>query len=1153
MPELAGEFSSLPVEYQHVIQLAQDQHDVDLRPLQALAGGWSGAILYLVSAASRRSDRVEHYILKLDRTGKKTRADEITRHITALSHAPPDFAQHRMPALALDRVQTDEAVAIFYAIAGQSLHEYRPLSRYTRQHQLETIFQTTNDVLLKEWNAQATFDQAVYPQQLLERWLGFRLKPGQKIERFLADVCRCPPDAAGLLIQGDVFPNPLAYARDAERWGQARPIDAFSGFIHGDLNTNNVLVRFASNQRDLDGYYLIDFALFKEGIPLLYDQRYLEMSYLILNLGEVSLGKMADLVTHFAETDLPDPNQVPVELAGTCAVVGSARQAFDTWVRESHPSLLDDLWGQYWLAGVAAGLSYAHKAGMRDEARLLGLIYAAANLKRYALKFGAPLPAQAAHLYSESRFGDAPQVTISTPAAAGTLTHNLPAQPTALIGRETEIAAVHGMLLKETVRLLTLTGPGGTGKTRLGLQVAAEVLEDFEDGVWFVPLADLTDPELVVSKIAQQFGLREGGSRPLVENLKDYLRDKHLLLVLDNFEHVAAAAPAAVADLLAAAPQLKVLVTSRALLNLRGEHEFPVPPLKLPDDERLPAPERLGEFEAVRLFVERARAANPHFALSDENAPAVAEICRRVDGLPLAIELAAARSKLLQPEAMLDRLSGSLKLLTGGARDLPARQQTLRNTLDWSHGLLGAEEQMLFAWLGVFVGGLTLEAAEAVCGSEDSVDVLEGVASLVNNSLLRREEDAGQARFRMLETIRAYALERLRERGDLDALRRQHARYYAGKIIDETWEKLFSRDAAGWLDWIEDEHDNVRAALAWSQDTPEGLELGPPLIENLTWFWYRRGYISEGRTWAERVLASPAAAEGTAGRAVVLQDGALLAMWQGDLNTALDMAEESLAIWRRLENTYGLAVALMNGGTVLINMGDDEAAHPLLKQAQALFKELGDSYFYGVTLVHLGNVALGLGELAEARSWLDEAHALSRQIDENWLIAFAFNNLGEVARVEGDYERAHQCYTESEALLRAAGDKGDLARLVHNLGYVAQHEGDDAQAEAQFRESLAMFKQLGNKRGIAECLAGLAGLGAAQERPRWAAQLLWAAEALLTESGAAWWPADRVEFARNRAAIQSTLDEDTFAAAWAAGQTMTLEQAIAFASDDVEA
>ena len=407
-------------------------------------------------------------------------------------------------------------------------------------------------------------------------------------------------------------------------------------------------------------------------------------------------------------------------MSGVSAVIGSARSAFAEWVTENHPSLHDDLWGQYWLAGVAAGLSYCHKPGLSDEQRLAGLIYAAANLKRYAATFKLPLPTNVELLYDENQFDKDSPGTVKAKRSK----HNLPAQPTPFIGRTSQIAVLKDLILNPDVHLVTLIGPGGTGKTRLSLQVAQEVLDHFPDGVFFVPLADDTNSDQFISRVAQQLEVREGG-RPLLENIKDYLRDKHLLLVLDNFEQLVSAAPV-VGELLAAAPQLKIITSSRIALQLHGEREYPVPPLDLPQAGNESALENLLENESVLLFVGRAQAVHPNFALTMDNASAVAEICRRLDGLPLALELAAARVKLLPPQAILSRLDDRLKLLTGGARDLPSRHQTLRNTLEWSYSLLNEEEKTLYARLSVFVGGFTLEAVEPICNAEKKFDILGG-------------------------------------------------------------------------------------------------------------------------------------------------------------------------------------------------------------------------------------------------------------------------------------------------------------------------------------------------------------------------------------------------------------------------------------------
>ena len=609
--------------------------------------------------------------------------------------------------LVFDRVEHEGSIAIFYRIAGQSLLKYRPLANYERQSQLRTIFTATYNILLSEWNGNAAFEQVVHPQQILKKWLSFRLDAGGNIERFIRETCQVNPDVAGFLINGHVFPNPLLYSRTSEHWGKIRSMDVVTGFIHGDLNANNILAKFSENKEDIEGYYLIDFALFKEGMPLLYDHRYLEMSYLVHAMSQISFAKCVDFLTLMAVADIPDSHKVPIEMSGVSVVIGSARSAFAQWVTENHPSLNDDLWGQYWLAGVAAGLTYCHKVGMSDEQRLAGLIYAAANLKRYAVTFKLPLPRNVELLYDESQSDkDSP----GTSKKAKKPHHNLPIQSTPFIGRAAQIAALKELILNPDVRLVTLLGPGGTGKTRLSLQVAQEALDQFPQGVIFVPLADDTDANQFISRVAQQLEVREGG-RPLLENMKDYLRDKHILLILDNFEQLVSTAPL-VAELLAAAPQLKVITSSRIALQLHGEREYPVPPLDLPQTSELTLEDLSGN-ETVLLFVERARATQPNFALTKDNASAVAEICRRLDGLPLALELAAARVKLLPPQAILSRLDDRLKLLTGGARDIPSRHQTLRNTLEWSYSLLNEEEKTLYARLSVFVGGFTFEAAEA--------------------------------------------------------------------------------------------------------------------------------------------------------------------------------------------------------------------------------------------------------------------------------------------------------------------------------------------------------------------------------------------------------------------------------------------------------
>jgi predicted ATPase/class 3 adenylate cyclase len=688
--------------------------------------------------------------------------------------------------------------------------------------------------------------------------------------------------------------------------------------------------------------------------------------------------------------------------------------------------------------------------------------------------------------------------------------NNIPPQPTPLVGREKEVAGVCARLRSPTVRLLTLTGPGGTGKTRLGLQVAAELLDEFEGGVFFVALAPISDPELVPSAIAGPLDVTEGADRTLVEAIEAYLQGKELLLVLDNFEQVVEASPL-VGELLSASPRLKVLATSRTALRIYGEQAYEVPPLEAPDPGRLLPIHMLNQYEAVRLFVERAQAVKADFSVTRENAPAVAEICARLDGLPLAIELAAARIKLLPPKAMLGRLSSRLKLLTGGARDLPARQRTLRGTIEWSYDLLGEGERTLFARLAVFSGGRTLEAIEAVCDAEGDlpVDALDGVELLLEKSLLRQEDGPeGEPRFVMLETIHEYARERLEESGQAEEIKRAHAEYFLA-LAEEAQPELDGAQQVEWLERLEAEHDNMRAALSWSQmsETETALRLGGALWR----FWYTRGYMSEGRNWLEQALAK---------------------------NGVVSMPVR--------------AKALMGAGALAYVQGHHDQGEALQAECLALYRELGDKRGMAIALNDLGISSNVRGDYERASAFLEESLELSRELGDAWGVAVVLGSLGWTALVNGDYERATTLSEESLELFRELGDVRAVAYTLGVLGEATLLLGDQEQAMARLAESLTLLRNVGDKDLIADCLRRLAMMAAAQEEAERAARLWGAVEALREDIDAPMLAVERPLQEPYLAASRSRLDKAAWEAAWEEGRSMTPEEAAAYALENIE-
>lgn len=685
--------------------------------------------------------------------------------------------------------------------------------------------------------------------------------------------------------------------------------------------------------------------------------------------------------------------------------------------------------------------------------------------------------------------------------------NNLPLQLTSFVGREPEVADLEKLLAGD-VRLLTLTGPGGCGKTRLAISAASRLAGGFEDGVWWVGLASLSDPALVPQAVAQALGLREAPGRSPTVALLEHLKSRTVLLVLDNCEHLVQSCAALADTLLRSCPRVRILATSRETLGIVGERAWLVPSLVLPEPGQQPSIEKMRQSEAISLFAERARAVVPTFELNEHNAPAVARVCRMLDGMPLAIELAAARVRVLSVEQISSRLQDSFALLTGGSRTAMPRQRTLKAAIDWSYELLSEEERVLLRRLSVFAGGFTLGAAEEVCGDEgiEEDDVLDLLSHLVEKSLVLVVKRDDETRYRLLETVRQYGREKLEESGEEPDVRRHHAEFYL-ELAERVEPMINGKDRGFWLDRLDAEHDNLRAALAWSREEGKD-EVGLRLAGSLSWFWYHREYWSEWRRWLDGALAirdGDGGSRRTSARAKALSGGGFLAWMQGDQATARAQLEESVALWREVGDKQGLAQALRFLSGSFESQGDYAAARPLAEESVGLFREGEDRFGLGITLSRLGITALAQGDHAAARAALEEGVEICREIDDDWALALA----------------------------------------LRNLGIGAFREGDDEEAVTRLAESLAVLQETGNPLYM-QNLELLAAAVAMQGNERLAALLFGAAEALREAVGAFVLPLYRAEYDRGVAAARAGLTEATFNAAWREGRAMTPEQAVEY-------
>ena len=809
---------------------------------------------------------------------------------------------------------------------------------------------------------------------------------------------------------------------------------------------------------------------------------------------------------------------------------------------------------------IAVGYSESHISRLEgnerppDPATLAALFVPALHLEKEP-----ELVARMMELAAAARRETSPEaLPPSTGRDAATLPNNLPLQLTSFIGRAREIFEL--TQLSTHYRLVTLTGLGGCGKTRLALRVAKEVLPTYPDGVWLVEFAPLGESVLIPQTLASVLGIQETRDYPVSTVLREFLRPRQLLLILDNCEHLIADVAAVAETLLRTCPHLHILATSRETLNVSGEITFRVPPLRLPSLGWVHSLERVAEAEAVKLFVERARASLPSFTLTEQNAAAVAQICARLDGIPLAIELAAARIRLLQPEQIAARLDDRFSLLTTSPRDFPARHRTLQAVMDWSYSLLEREEQQLLNRLSVFACSFSLEGVEAICGvtgdQEENIDLL---ARLVDKSLAVAEQDEGGMRYRLLETVRQYAKACVVETGEEAALRERHARFYLA-LAENAEPKILGSERTGALKQIDRVYDDLRAALGWARLAGEG-ELALRLVGALFWFWHFRGYISEGRSLAEETIKAcgervgPGNSRQMTALGKALWSAGIMAWIQGDLAHAHKQYAAGISLLRETafldeaENQRILAHALSNLGLVVLDEGELLQAYELTKEAVELARQWGTPWDLALLLYNFGEVTYARGDEASARPLLEESHQLFRQSGDKWGISIPAFLFGLIAGRQGDFAAARVHFEEALGLQREEGDAWGTVEALLLLGQAAQQLGDLRQAASCYEESLRLnTERVGDKSILVRTLYSLGNLALIQGHPERAAQLLSAFTALLKATGSTTRRSIlNQDDDQTVTSIREALGEKAFEMAWAEGQAMTMDQAIIFA------